>query len=185
VELWYGDGVRFELLPVARHMWRSRGQRLFIATPGSNVRVAVCGAFRWPAGPFLFTHGDKNVVSALFLELLRQLGQRARRTGRRIVLVLDNGSAFTSAASLRAIHEARGWLTIFWLPKYTSEQLNPIENVWGHLKSDYFSRMLTPVRPTYPQTREVFRSAVISFLRSLRCPGALRRVLRPLEAKHL
>jgi hypothetical protein len=37
--VWYGDGVRFELLPVARHMWRKRGLRLFIATPGSNVRL--------------------------------------------------------------------------------------------------------------------------------------------------
>jgi transposase len=177
--------VRFELLPVARHMWRKRGLRLFIATPGSNVRLAVCGAFRWPAGPFLFAHGDKNVVTALFLNLLKHLERRARRTGRRIVLVLDNGSAFTSRAALHAIQQGRRWLSVLWLPKYTSEQLNPIENLWGHLKDDYFSRMLTPVHSDYRQTREQFRSAAIAFLRSLRHPGALSRALRPLRTKHL
>ncbi|MBE4747166.1 hypothetical protein G4177_03125 [Corallococcus sp. ZKHCc1 1396] len=168
---------------MARHMWRMRGQRLLIATPGSNVRIAVCGAYRWPAGPFLFAQRDKSVVT-LFLELLKQLRQRARRTRRRLVLVLDNGSVFTSRAALRAIQEARDWLTVRWLPKYSSEQLNPIENVWGHLKDDYFSRMLTPVHADFQRTREDFRSAVGSFLRSLQRSGALRRVLRPLRAKH-
>lgn len=176
--------MRFELLPVARHMWRKRGLRLLIATPGSNVRLAVCGAFRWPAGPFLFAHGDKSVVTAMFLELLKHLGRRARRTRRPIVLVLDNGSVFTSRAALRAIEQARSWLSVIWLPKYTSEQLNPIENLWGHLKDDYFSRMLSPVHSDYRQTREEFRSAVVAFLRSLRRPGALRRVLRPLSKEH-
>jgi transposase len=166
-------------------MWRKRGLRLLIATPGSNVRLAVCGAFRWPAGPFLFAHGDKSVVTAQFLQLLKQLSRRAHRTGRRIVLVLDNGSVFTSRAAMRAIHEARPWLTVIWLPKYTSEQLNPIENLWGHLKDDYFSRMLSPVHSDYQQTRQQFRSAVVAFLRSLRRPGVLRRVLRPLRTKHL
>ncbi|WP_279636848.1 hypothetical protein [Corallococcus llansteffanensis] len=37
IKLWYGDGVRFELLPVPRHMWRKQGQRLLITLPGSNT----------------------------------------------------------------------------------------------------------------------------------------------------
>jgi len=100
------------------------------------------------------------------------LENRALRTRRQIILVLDNGSAHTSKRSKAEIHRLKGLIRIFWLPTYTSEQLNDIEGLWKHLKDDYFCRMLVPLR-------EEFGEAVVALLRRLRKPGMLRKILKP------
>jgi transposase len=164
--------VRFDLLPVTRAMWRRRGRRLLLHTPGKNVRVAVCGALRYPKGPFLFSHGPKSVDTDLFLALLNKLVRRARRTGRRIILVLDNGGCFTSKRASQALEAARQWVTPLFLPKYTSESLNWIEGFWGHTKDTFFSRMLT-------KKRDSFYAEAVSRLQQLSRPGVLRTLLRP------
>jgi len=167
--------VRFDLLPVTTYAYRLRGEPLRIETPGKNYRVGVCGAFRYPDGPFLFTYRLwKNPITEHTVGLLNLLAQRARRTRRKIVLVLDNGSTYTSHRSLEEIERLREWIEVFWLPTYTSEQLNLIENIWTHLKRIYFSRMLTRRPADFP-------IAVVHLLKSLVVPGALRRVLRPLR----
>lgn len=143
-----------------------------IATPGKNARVAVCGAFRWPDGPFVFIWGPKSVDTDLFLQMLIQLEARVKRTGRPIVLVLDNGSAHTSKRSQQELERLRGLLQVFWLPAYSSDKLNDIEGVWSHLKADYFSRMLV-------RRRENFVPAAVRLLTPLRQPGSLRRMLKP------
>jgi len=165
--------VRFDLLPITTYAYRLRGEPLRINTPGKNHRVGVCGAFRYPDGPFLFTYRLwKNAITQQTIGLLNPLADRARRTGKRIILVLDNGSTYTSRESLAAIQRLRPWIRIFWLPTYTSEQLNLIENVWAHLKRNYFSRMLTKGPAEFP-------AAVIRLLATLAVPGALRRALKP------
>ena len=153
-------------------MWRQRGRPLRIPTPGKNRRIAVFGAYRWPDGPFRFSYGHKQVNTHVFLGLLPRLARRVHRTGKRIVLVLDNGSALTSRRSKDALRGARSWLQIFWLPRYSSEQLNDIEALWQHLEADYFSRMLV----TNPAD---FVPEAVRFLRTLERDGTLRRVLKP------
>jgi len=88
------------------------------------------------------------------------------------VLVLDNGSAHTSRRSLAEIDRAKDWIRVFWLPTYTSEQLNDIEGLWKHLKEDYFSRMLV-------QDRTEFRGAVVGLLNRMSRGRKLREVLKP------
>lgn len=154
------------------YAWRRRGHPLRIATPGANRRVAVCGAMRWPDGPFRFGFGLRQVNTDVFLELLPQLRAHARRVGRRIKLVLDNAGYFTSRRSAAAIDAARAWLTIVWLPRYSSEQLNEIEGLWKHLEEDYFSRMLVARSDDFVLT-------VVRFLRRLQRRGVLRRVRKP------
>jgi len=100
------------------------------------------------------------------------LEARARRTGKRIVLVLDNGSAHKSKRSLGEVEGVKDCLRVFWLPTYTSEQLNDIEGVWKHLKEDYFSRMLV-------EKREDFTGAVVRLLSKMRRGRVLREMLRP------
>jgi transposase len=168
-ELWYADGVRFDLLPVSRGMWHVVGKKLYVPTPGKNVRVAVCGAYRYPEGPFLSTFGSKSVTTALFIPLLQLLTRRAKRTRKRIILVLDNGSSFTSKRSRAELAARREFVRPFWIPKYTSETLNRIENLWGHLKDDYFSRMLT-------KRKDLFTREVVRFLKRLHRRGALRKL---------
>lgn len=171
-ELWFADGVRFDLLPLTAYTYRRRGQPLRIPTPGKNAKVAVCGAMRWPDGPFVFSHGPKSVNTAVFVEMLLMLEARAHRTGKRIVLVLDNGSAHTSKRSTAELERVKKFIRVFWLPTYTSEQLNDIEGVWKHLKEDYFSRMLV-------KHREEFTDAVVELLRTMRRGRILRQMLKP------
>lgn len=171
-ELWFADGVRFELLPVTTYTYRERGRPLRIPTPGKNARVAVCGAMRWRDGPFVFTHGPKCVNTTLFVGMVQMLQARVRRTGKRIILVLDNGSAHKSKRSLAELARMKDLLQVFWLPTYTSEQLNDIEALWKHLKEDYFCRMLVA-------HREGFTTATVDLLSRMSRGHALRELLKP------
>jgi transposase len=171
-ELWFADGVRFELLPVVTYTYRRRGRPLRIPTPGKNARIAVCGGMRWPDGPFLFTHGPKSPNTALFVGLVQLLERRAKRTGKRIILVIDNGSAHTSKRSRVELDRVKSLIKPYWLPTYTSEQLNDIEGVWKHLKEDYFSRMLC-------RTREEFTDAAVRLLSTMHRGRMLRVMLKP------
>ena len=154
------------------YTWRLQGQPRHVATPGKNARLAVCGGFRWPDGPFHFHYGPRSVDTACFLGLLVRLARRARATGKRIVLVLDNASAHTSTRSTKALKAWRGWVRPLWLPPYSSELLNEIEGVWSHLKKDYFSQMLV-------RRREQFVDQAVAFLSTLTKPGAFRKALKP------
>ena len=147
-------------------MWRRKGQRLLVPTPGKNVRVGVVGAIRFPSRHFLFEHQPRSVTTALFLSVLAKLVARAKRTGRRIVLVLDNGGPFTSRRAQAALEAARPHVRVVRLPSYTSETLNWIEGYWDELKSTYFSRMLT-------EQREAFYPEAVRLLRRLRRSGRL------------
>jgi transposase len=116
---------------------------------------------RWPDGRFRFTAQPKHSSADLFVDLLPQLNRHARRVGKRIVLAINRGSLFTAQRSVAAIEEARAWLQIEWLPLYSSEQLNEIEEVWRRLKQDYFSRMLV-------EHEEDFIPAALCILLALR-----------------
>lgn len=161
---------------MSAYTYRPRGKPLEIPTPGSNRRVAVEGAMRWPDGPFLFSHGPKSVNTGVFLDMFAQVQRRARRTGKRIVLVLDNGSSHVSKRSLLEIERGKPHVRIFWLPTYSSDKLNDIEALWKHLKEDYFSRMLVK-RP------ENFTRAAIQLLSHMRRPKALRQMLKPRKSQ--
>jgi transposase len=103
------------------------------------------------------------------LGILPQLADRVRRTGKKIILVLDNGSAHTSKRSKAALGELNGKIEVFWLPPYTSEQLNDIESLWKHLKEDFFSRMLT-------HKAEEFSARVVELLTRFRPVGAIAQM---------
>ena len=173
-ELWFGDGVTFSPLPQVTHAWRRRGTVKRVPTPGKNVKVPVFGAYRWPDGPFLFARGGarSGVDTALFLSMLRQLARHARRVRRIVVLVLDHGSAQTSRRSEAKLLSLVPQVVVLWLPPYSSEQLNDIENLWQHAKEDYFSEMLVA-------KGDDFAAAVDRLLCGLRRPGRLRRFLKP------
>jgi transposase len=151
-------------------MWHVRGKRQDIPTPGTNVRAAVCGAYRYPDGPFLASYGSRSVNSFLFLALLTLLVRRSKRTKRVIVLVLDNARYFRKAKrSQSRLEQISEWVIVFWLPKYSSQKLNRIENLWDHLKNDFFSRMLV-------KRRDRFLREVVKLLKRLRRRGAIHKI---------
>jgi len=65
--------------------------------------------------------------------LLQQLVARARRTGRRIILVLDQGKPHHAKAFHNDLQNVKQHVEAFWLPHY-SPDLNLIERLWKHLK---------------------------------------------------
>jgi len=127
---------------------------------------------RWPDGPFLFSHGKGYPNTARFVEVLHQLEVHAKRIGKRVVIVIDNATAHTSKVSQAEIERVRPWIRVFWLPTYTSEQLNDIEGLWKHIKEDYFSRMLV-------KDPNDFAVAAVELLSSIRRGKVLRRMLKP------
>ena len=103
--------------------------------------------------------------------MLRQLARHARRVRRIVVLVLDHGSAQTSRRSEAKLLSLVPQVVVLWLPPYSSEQLNDIENLWQHAKEDYFSEMLVAKGDDSPPPPSIGSSA------ELRRPGRLRRFL--------
>jgi transposase len=102
------------------------------------------------------------VNTDLFLALLTLLVKRSKRTKRVVVLVLDNARYFRKAKRAQArLEQISSWVIVFWLPKYSSQKLNRIESLWGHLKDDFFGRMLV-------KRRERFLREVVRLLKQLR-----------------
>jgi len=77
-----------------------------------------------------------------YLDLLETCHHARRRA---ISLVLDNGSAPTSTASLEALCTRQDWLHVLWLAKYRP-QLNPKERAWRGLKRDARSHLAATLR---------------------------------------
>jgi transposase len=110
------------------------------------------------------------VNTDLFLAFLTLLEKRAKRAGRVIILVLDNARYFRKAHRAKSkLESISSRVVVFWLPKYSSEKLNRIENIWDHLKNGYFSRMLV-------ERREKFLTEIIKFLKRLCRKGELGKL---------
>jgi transposase len=65
--------------------------------------------------------------------LLHLLMRRVRKTGRRIFLVMDQGSPHQAGSLRNDLKRFRPWIRAFWLPTYSPE-LNRIEMLWRYLK---------------------------------------------------
>jgi hypothetical protein len=117
-----------------------KGRQLAVKTPGKNKRLAVFGA--WCYGRGLFLHHTQPRATAWGMRLLVQrLLQRARRTGRRIVLVLDRGNPNHAHALHRDLALAKPHIEVLWLPKHCWN-LNLIERLWKHLKASRIANVL-------------------------------------------
>lgn len=117
-----------------------RGRQLAVSTPGKNRKVAAFGAYCYGRG--LFAHHTQPRVTAWGMRhLVQRLLQRARRTGRKIVLVLDRGNPNHARALHRDLEMAKPLIEVFWLPNYCWN-LNLIERVWKHLKGSRIANVL-------------------------------------------
>ena len=123
-----------------------RGRQKRVPAPGQNRKVAVFGA--WCYGRGLFRHYTQPRKNAWGVRrLLRQLVQRARQTGRRILLVMDQGNPHHAKALKNDLQLVKEQVRVFWLPHYSPE-LNLIERLWRHLKR---SRMANVLFRTFKQ----------------------------------
>jgi len=123
-----------------------RGRQRAVKTPGKNLKLAGFGAFCYGKGLFLHYTQPRGTAWGMRW-LVQKLLQRARRTGRKIVLVLDQGKPNTAHALHRDLELARPEIEVFWLPNYCWN-LNLIERVWKHVKG---SRMANVLFASYRQ----------------------------------
>jgi transposase len=123
-----------------------RGQQLEVPSPGQNSKVAAFGAINYGTGEHRslvprVAKGGKN--SAQFILFVGGLVVRARKTGKRIILALDNGPIHTSKKTMAFLThpEIRKHIRVFWLPKY-APNLNDQERVWKVAKQQGVANVL-------------------------------------------
>lgn len=119
-----------------------KGRQKRVRSPGVNRKQTVFGAFCYGRGLF-FYHVQPHKTAWGVQVLLQKLLHRARRTGRRIVVVMDQGTPHHAKALARYLEDVKEHLEVFWLPHYSPE-LNLIERLWKHLKSSRMANVLLP-----------------------------------------
>jgi hypothetical protein len=119
-----------------------RGRQRRVRAPGVNRKQTVFGAFCYGRGLFSYHLQPRKTAWGVQL-LLQRLVRRARRTGRRIVVVMDQGSPHHAEALARYLDDVKEPLEVFWLPHYSPE-LNLIERLWNHLKASRMANVLWP-----------------------------------------
>ena len=117
-----------------------RGRQQAVRTPGVNKKLAVFGALCHGCGLFLH-HTQPRATAWGVRHLVRRLLRRARRTRRKVILVLDRGSPNHAHALHRDLEMAAPRIEAFWLPHY-SWNLNLIERLWKHLKASRAANVL-------------------------------------------
>lgn len=139
-ELWYADASEFDLLPHLVRCWMPKGKQLAVKTPGKNRKVAAFGACCYGKGLFLH-HTQPRVTAWGMRYLVQKLLHRAKRTGRKIVLVLDTGKPNHAHALHRDLEMAQPHIEVVWLPQYCWN-LNLIERIWKHIKGTRIANVL-------------------------------------------
>lgn len=122
--------------PYLARAWAKRGADLRVEAPGQADTVAMIGALDFATQELIVgtstTKRSADVI-ALLERLDRRYGPQPGELCRPVRIVLDNGPAHRSKATLAALAERQHWLSPEWLPKYATE-LNDIERTWKHLK---------------------------------------------------
>ena len=117
-----------------------RGQQRRIPSPGHNRKQPAFGWFNYASGEHRHhlpktRKGYSGKNSTEFLVVVMNLVERARRTGRRVILVLDNGPIHKAKRVQRVLENPaiRSLLQVVWLPKYCPDLMFQ-ERVWKHVK---------------------------------------------------
>lgn len=128
--LLYLDACDLHLLPVVRSCWM-QGPRLRVPTPGQNAKRAFFGALDAREGTLHWVARDRK-LAATFTAFLDQLVSIYPR--RRLALALDNAPTHTANVVQRWL-AAHPDVEAVWLPTYAAHEVNPIERIWGLMKT--------------------------------------------------
>jgi transposase len=142
-KVFFGDEAGFEGDPRPRQKWAKRGSRPTQPYQGSHVRQNVIGAVNPKSGQLvslIVPHCD-TAVFQIFLDTMA--AEVPKRSGKRVLLVLDNAS-WHKTKSLQWHH-----IEPIYLPPY-SPDFNPIERLWQYIKGNdlagYFTKQSSELR---------------------------------------
>ena len=137
----FEDESGVSLLPSVRATWAPRGQTPVLRHPFNWKRLSLAGALAYePDGSdaHLFfelrpgAYNDETLIA--FLSELNEVEQR------NVLLIWDGLPSHRSRRMSAWIASQRHWLSVERLPGYAPD-LNPIENVWGNLKSQELANL--------------------------------------------
>ena len=137
----FEDESGVSLLPAVRATWAPRGQTPVLRHPFNWKRLSLAGALAYePDGSdaHLFfqlrpgAYNDETLIE--FLSELHAVEQRS------VLLIWDGLPSHRSRRMSDWITSQRHWLSVERLPGYAPD-LNPIENVWGNLKSQELANL--------------------------------------------
>ena len=112
---------------------------------GHWKRLSIAGAlaFRWDGrrSRFFFQTRPGTYKDVGLISFLRQVKRHFR--GQRVLLIWDGLAAHKSGRMQAYLVRQRRGLTVERLPGYAPE-LNPVEQVWGHLKGQELANVCAP-----------------------------------------
>jgi hypothetical protein len=117
-----------------------RGRQERVRSPGVNRKQTVFGAFCYGRGLFYYHIQPRKTAWGARI-LLAKLVKRARRTGRRIIVVMDQGNPHHAGSFKQYLSDVKEHIEVFWIPHYSPE-LNLIERLWKHLKRSRMANVL-------------------------------------------
>jgi len=130
VDLWAVDEVHFQQHGSRARLWvpPEMDDPVVLHHP-TRKSVGYFGAVRLRDGKFLFQRESSRFDAMTTWNFLRQLRARSGRSGRRVVVIIDNAKYHHARmyANWRAEQEPE--FAMSYLPPY-SPALNPIERVW-------------------------------------------------------
>jgi transposase len=124
------DECDLHLLPVLRACWM-QGPRLRVPTPGTNAKRAFFGALDAGSGRLHWVDAERK-LAITFVAFLTQLA--AAYPEGRLILALDNVRMHSAKVVQRWL-AANPRVEVVWLPTYAAHEVNPIERIWGLMKS--------------------------------------------------
>jgi len=131
----FEDESGFSMLPSVRATWAPRGHTPVLAHHFNWKRLSMAGALAYePDGSdahlvFQMRPGAYNDEA-----IIEFLGELSALEQRRIILIWDGLPSHRSRRMKYWLHTQRNWLRVEQLPGYAYD-INPIEQVWGSLKS--------------------------------------------------
>lgn len=174
-ELWFQDEAEFHLHPYLAHLWGRRGQQPRVPSPGQNKKCVVYGAINFVTGAIDYDI-RKTKSGVAFLAQLKRLVKRAKRTGKKIIVVCDRPRFHKTKKVMAYLATVAEYLEVFYLSAY-SPDLNLIERLWGHVKRTHIANVL------FRSELELFRAVEDVFDRLNRRPTDVLEVMfRPRKA---
>jgi transposase len=138
----FEDESGVSLLPSVRATWAPRGQTPVLRHHFAWKRLSIAGVLAYePDGSdahLLFQLRPGAYNDETLIEFLAEVHQHEQH--RRIILIWDGLPSHRSRRMLDWLADQRAWLSAERLPGYAPD-LNPIEQVWGNVKSQELANL--------------------------------------------